>query len=282
VRRLDLSRELPLRLSGALVLVTVGTLLWLERRRPLRPRVEPRPRHDARNVAFASLSFLALSKLEKPVVLGLSRRVQKKRWGLLKVAALPAWLEVALAVVLLDYTIWIWHVLTHRSRFLWRFHGVHHTDLDLTVTTALRFHFVEMILSIPWRAGQVLVVGAAPLALTTWQTTTLLAILIHHADVRLPLRLERRLARWVMTPRLHGIHHSTRLDETDSNWSTIFVWPDRLHGTFRFHERPVTIGTGTDRRLLDLASLVTLPLRGELRAQRSRASASMTRPRARR
>src|SRR5205823_4105111 len=129
--------------------------------------------------------------------------------------------------------LWVWHVLTHKVPFLWRFHGVHHADRDLDASTALRFHCVEMALSVPWRAAQVVLVGAGPLSLSTWQTLTILAIMFHHSNVALPIALERRLSRVLMTPRLHGIHHSIVRAETDSNWGTILSLPDYLHGTVR-------------------------------------------------
>lgn len=122
---------------------------------------------------------------------------------------------------------------THRVPFLWRFHLVHHIDLDLDASTALRFHAGEMALSVPFRAAQVVLLGVSPRALRTWQAFFFAAVLFHHSNARLPLRAERALARLVMTPRLHGLHHSTVREETDSNWSSgLSVW-DRLHGTMR-------------------------------------------------
>jgi sterol desaturase/sphingolipid hydroxylase (fatty acid hydroxylase superfamily) len=195
------------------------------------------------------LSAAAIRGPERPVTRRLTALVERRRWGLVKQLGLPRWAEVAAAVGLLDYTLFIWHVLTHRVPFLWRFHEVHHADRDLSTTTALRFHLVEMVLSVPWRAAQVACVGAAPLSLSVWQTTTLVAILFHHANVALPIQLERRLCRLVMTPRMHGIHHSIVRDETDANWSTILSWPDYLHRTVRLDvpQRAVEIGAPTVR-----------------------------------
>jgi sterol desaturase/sphingolipid hydroxylase (fatty acid hydroxylase superfamily) len=140
-----------------------------------------------------------------------------------------------LAVVLLDYTLYIWHVLTHRLALLWRFHLVHHVDLDMDASTALRFHFGELALSIPWRAAQIMLIGVSPLSLSVWQTLLLLSIQFHHSNVRLPIRTERRLNRFIVTPRMHGIHHSIVPEEADSNWSSgLTIW-DRLHGTLRLN-----------------------------------------------
>jgi Fatty acid hydroxylase superfamily len=122
---------------------------------------------------------------------------------------LPSLVETALAVLLLDYTLYIWHVLTHKVPLLWRLHRVHHSDLDLSASTALRFHFVEMIVSAPWRAAQVALIGVSPRQLSLWQTLTTMAILFHHSNIRLPLAIERALAR-VVAPRMHGIHLDRR------------------------------------------------------------------------
>ena len=241
----SLERELPGWLSVALVGGAAVALGWLEIRRPLRRAREPYGRRNVRNLAMAALSAVAIQATERP----LTRRLTARRWGVVGRLGLPPWLEVAAAVVLLDYTLFVWHVLTHKVAFLWRFHEVHHADRDLSASTALRFHFAEMILSVPWRAAQVVVVGAAPLSLSVWQTATLLAILFHHSNVALPCRLESRLCRLVMTPRLHGIHHSVVRDETDSNWSTILAWPDWVHRTVRLDvpQPAIEIGAPTVR-----------------------------------
>jgi sterol desaturase/sphingolipid hydroxylase (fatty acid hydroxylase superfamily) len=133
----------------------------------------------------------------------------------------------------MDYSLYLWHVLTHRVPFLWRFHLPHHVDLDMDASTALRFHAGEMLLSVPFRTMQVLVLGASVRAYSCWQTATFVSILFHHSNLRLPRRIEDAVALFVMTPRLHGIHHDAVETHTNSNWSSgLTVW-DRLHGTFR-------------------------------------------------
>ena len=201
-------RRVPAWLSAPLVVGAFGLLWLLERRRPLRASVEPKLRHDARNLAVAAVAAASLQLCERPLIEPLTALVERRGWGLLKRARLPRLVEVALACLLLDYTLYLWHVLTHRVPFLWRFHVAHHADLDLDASTALRFHFGELIISTGWRAGQVLLLGVGPLALSVWQTFVLLSILFHHSNVRLPIELERKLNRLVVTPRMHGIHHS--------------------------------------------------------------------------
>jgi sterol desaturase/sphingolipid hydroxylase (fatty acid hydroxylase superfamily) len=249
--------------SAPLILGAFGLLVWLERRRPLRRAVEPKLRREARNLAVAVAGAAALRVTEKPLADALTSLVERRRWGLLKLVRLPAWLEVALAIVLLDYTLYLWHVLTHRVPFLWRFHVVHHVDLDLDASTALRFHFAELVLSVPWRAAQILLIGVSPPALSAWQTFLFLSIIFHHSNVRLPLEIERRLNTFVVTPRMHGIHHSTVKEETNSNWSSgLTVW-DWLHGTLRLDvpQDAIVIGVPAyrDPSEVGLASMLALP-----------------------
>lgn len=157
---------------------------------------------------------------------------------------MPAWLYVFLSLVLLDYTLFIWHYLTHRVPLLWRLHQVHHVDLDLDASTALRFHPAEMLLSASWRGAQVFFLGIAPFPLSLWQLITLLEIIFHHSNIELPIAFERKLVKIIATPRMHGIHHSILPEETDSNWSTIFTWPDYVHGTLQLNipQDEITIG----------------------------------------
>ena len=255
--------KVPSWLRGALVLGAFGALVWLERRRPLREEREPKLRRSARNLAVALAGAAALRLTEAPLAERLTALVERRRWGLLKRARLPAWVEVAAAVVLLDYTLYLWHVLTHRAPWLWRFHVVHHIDLDLDATTALRFHFAELVVSVPWRAAQILALGVSPLALSVWQTLLMLSILFHHSNVRLPAGLERGLNLFVVTPRMHGIHHSTVKEETDSNWSSGLTLWDRLHGTLRLDVPQVGIDIGVpayrEPREVGLTSMLALP-----------------------
>jgi sterol desaturase/sphingolipid hydroxylase (fatty acid hydroxylase superfamily) len=248
-------RKAPAWLGGALAAGAFGVLVWLERRRPLRREVEPKPTRAARNMAVACFSALALRLLERPVTGPLTRLVERRRVGLVKRAGLPPWAEAAAACLLLDYTLYLWHVLTHRAPPLWRAHVVHHADLDLDATTALRFHFAELAASVPWRAAQVLVIGVSPAALSVWQTLLLVSILFHHSNVRLPSGLERKLGRLVVTPRMHGIHHSTVEAEANSNWSSGLTLWDRLHGTLRLNvgQEEIVIGVPAYRAPAEVA-----------------------------
>lgn len=220
-------------LGASVALATFGVLVYLENRRPLRESVESKMIRNSRNLTVAGIAAVALQLAERPVVAPLTKLVERKNWGLLKLVRLPRWLETTLAVALLDYTLYIWHVLTHRIPFLWRFHVVHHVDLDLDASTALRFHFAEMVISVAWRAAQIIIIGVSPVSFAAWQAFLFPSILFHHSNVRLPIDLERKLQNLIVTPRMHGIHHSIVRQETDSNWSSgLTVW-DFLHGTLK-------------------------------------------------
>jgi sterol desaturase/sphingolipid hydroxylase (fatty acid hydroxylase superfamily) len=217
----------------------------------------------SRNIVFAGAAAATVNLLERPVVEPLANVVERRRCGLLYLCRLPRPLHVFLAVVLLDYTLYVWHMLAHRVPWLWRFHLVHHVDRDLDASTALRFHAGELALSIPWRAMQIAAIGVPPDALLIWQNIVLLSILFHHSNVELPIDVERIVARLVVTPRIHGIHHSIVPEETDSNWSSgLTVW-DYLHGTLRLDvpQQAITIGVPAypTRADVTLANSFALP-----------------------
>lgn len=239
-----MNRELPGWLNKTLIIGTLVMVVVMEMKRPLRTQKHSKTQRDTRNLTMSMMTAATIAITEKPVVSALSKTSENKRTGLLKKWRLPVGMELFLSVVLMDYTLYIWHYLTHKIGLLWRFHQVHHVDLDLDASTALRFHAVEMLLSVPWRMVQVALLGVSPRALHLWQTITLMEILFHHSNIRLPIGLERWLCRLIVTPRMHGIHHSIVRRETDSNWSTIFSWPDYLHRTLRLNvpQDHVTIG----------------------------------------
>ncbi len=231
---------------AAATTVAVGTLAILvaERSRPLRRRTQSEPRRELQNLALGAGSALMVSLAETPVVEALARRAETKRRGLVQWLPWPAWARDLLGMVLMDYTLYLWHVLTHKVPALWRLHLVHHVDLDLDASTAVRFHAVDMIVSAPWRYAQVALIGLSPSGIRLWRAFFFLSILFHHSNLRLPERWERRLS-WVLTtPRMHGIHHSAVHDETDSNWSSGLSFWDRLHGTFRLDVRQSEIAVG--------------------------------------
>lgn len=255
--------KLPGWLSGSLIVGSFALLWLLEGRRPLRRAVESKLDRTSRNLAVAAVAGLSLQIIERPIIDRLTALVEKRKWGVLKLVRLPRALEVVLALLLMDYTLYVWHVLMHRVPFLWRFHLPHHVDLDLDSSTALRFHFGELAISTGWRAAQVTLIGVSPLSLSVWQTFLLVSALFHHSNVLLPVEAEERLRRIFVTPRMHGIHHSIVQDETNSNWSSgLTIW-DWLHGTLRFDipQDSITIGVPAyrDPDKVDLVEVLKMP-----------------------
>ena len=182
---------------------------------------------------MAAVTAAAVTAIQRPLTRRLSNSVERREWGLVAMLRLPRWLATVVAVILLDYTLYLWHILLHRVPLLWRLHLAHHVDLDLDASTAMRFHFLEFLASIPWRLAQIVLIGATPRMLALWQQLTAAEVVFHHSNLRLPPRVERWLSRIVVTPRLHGIHHSTVRVERNSNFSSgLTVW-DLIHGTIR-------------------------------------------------
>lgn len=207
----------------------LSLLFLLERFFPLRAARRPLAARLFVNVVFSLLTYGTAWVLVRPVIEWTGGQgVGVFRW--LRLGIVP---ELVGSVLLLDLTFYYWHRANHEWAFLWRFHNVHHFDPDLDVTTAFRFHFGEVALSTVFRAAQMLVLGVSPWALVTFEAIFQSATFFHHSNVRLPLTLERFLSRALVSPRLHGIHHSQEKPETNSNYAVIFNWWDRLHGTFR-------------------------------------------------
>jgi sterol desaturase/sphingolipid hydroxylase (fatty acid hydroxylase superfamily) len=251
--------------NGAVIATVFSAMLVLERLRPLRRQVEPKLRRLARNLTTGGVAYAVVTLLGAPLLVPLAKWVAARRIGLLNLAGITGMTHVVLAIVLLDYTLWIWHFASHRIAFLWRFHLVHHVDRDLDSSTALRFHFGEHALSILYRAAQVTLIGASVEAVWAWQLVLFASILFHHANVELPVAVERWLVRVVVTPRMHGIHHSDRFRETNSNWASLFTAWDYLHGTMLLDvpQNEITIGVPAYAHARDvtLGRILAMPFR---------------------
>jgi len=246
-----------------------GSMVLAERIAPLRRTVESKLRRIFRNLSTGGVSLALMSLVQAPLLQPVAAWIVRDHIGLLQLVQWPRWLETLVGIVLLDYTLWWWHWANHRIPFFWRFHLVHHVDRDLDASTALRFHFGELALSIPVRAAQMVLIGVDPQTLWLWQTILFASILFHHANVRLPLRAERLLVRLIVTPRMHGIHHSDRLDETNTNWSSLLSWWDYLHGTILLNvpQAAITIGVPAYAAPSDvtIGKILLLPFRRQRR-----------------
>jgi sterol desaturase/sphingolipid hydroxylase (fatty acid hydroxylase superfamily) len=158
-------------------------------------------------------------------------------WGLLNYLNTPAWFGILVAVVMLDLAIYLQHVLFHAVPALWRVHRMHHADLDFDVTTGVRFHPIEIVLSVFIKLGVVVALGLPGLGVLLFEVLLNATSLFNHSNVRIPSRIERVLRWLVVTPDMHRVHHSIDAPETNSNFGFNLPWWDRLFGTYRAQPR---------------------------------------------
>jgi sterol desaturase/sphingolipid hydroxylase (fatty acid hydroxylase superfamily) len=238
-------------------------LLLLQWRFPLRRQHFNALHRLVRNFVLSIPGFAIVRLAMLPIPIAIAIWARDRHIGLLNCFPLPGWAAVIATFLLMDYAYWWWHWLMHMVPFLWIFHNVHHTDLDLDVSTAARFHFGEMLFSIGFLSLAVIVFGIAPLMLVVFFITLEVATMFHHSNWRLPIKVERILNLVLVTPRMHGIHHSIVQRETNSNWGTIFCWWDKLHDTLRrdIPQDEITIGVPAyrDENELTVGRLWLLP-----------------------
>lgn len=220
-----------------------------------------------RNISFALPAFVTLRLALLPIPLLVAIRASDHQVGLLN-WLLPqqrvwAWVGRVLGLLAFDYAYYGWHYATHKIPFLFRFHNVHHTDLDMDVSTAIRFHFVELLLSVAFRVSVVLLVGIGFWTVLVFEIIFETASQFHHSNTRIPKSVEQFLNVLIVTPRMHGIHHSIVLDEFNSNWGTIFSLWNRMHRTHRMDiaQDELTIGVPAYRQEheLTIGQLFVLP-----------------------
>src|SRR5476649_976426 len=228
-----------------LIAVALFALLFLlERLFPLRKSTRALLARLFVNVAISILTFIAAVALVQPAAHWVLRWSAEKPFGLVHIAALPVWADFALSFLLMDLAFYYWHLANHRVPFFWRFHNVHHIDPDLDVSTAFRFHFGEITLASLFSVVQVSLIGISPWAFAIYQLAFQAEVLFHHSNLRLPIGLERLLSKIIVTPRMHGIHHSQVHRENNSNFGTVFNWWDRLHRTLglKISQSEIVIG----------------------------------------
>ena len=228
-----------------IAVTTLGvTLFVLERFAPLRRRVASLGARLAINLAISALAFLAAGALVRPSAGWTLEWSGNQPFGLLHLIALPRPAQFALGFLLMDLSFYYWHLVNHRIPFLWRFHNVHHIDPDLDVTTAFRFHFGEVAMSVVFRVLQVALIGLPAVAFAAYELVFQANTVFHHSNVRLPVSVERLLNRLLVTPRMHGIHHSQVKRETNSNYGVVFPWWDWLHRTIGLNvpQADITVG----------------------------------------
>lgn len=250
------------------MLVAMG--VW-ETLAPRRLLAVPRALRWLNNLGLVVLNTVLLRLLFPAAAVGLAALAASRGWGLLNQVTLPAGLAPAISVIVLDLAIWLQHVMFHAVPVLWRLHRVHHADLDYDVTTGLRFHPVEILLSMLIKLAVILVVGPPVVAVIVFEILLNAGAMFNHGNVGLPRGLDRVLRWLIVTPDMHRVHHSVEDDEANSNFGFNLSWWDRLFGTYR--EKPrhghigMTIGIHgyrSPREVNWLPGLLALPFRGHV------------------
>jgi sterol desaturase/sphingolipid hydroxylase (fatty acid hydroxylase superfamily) len=257
----------PLIRVGFFVSVLIGMAVW-EILAPRRRHEIPRLLRWGSNLGVVVLNSV-LVRLAFPVIaVGLALLAEQGGWGLLNVFELPLWMSIAVSVVMLDLVIYLQHVMFHAVPALWRLHRMHHADLEFDVTTGLRFHPVEILLSMGLKLTVVAALGPPAVSVLIFEVLLNVTSMFNHGNVRLPRWLDRRLRWLVVTPDMHRVHHSVYPQETNSNFGFNLPWWDRVLGTYRAqpqdgHEA-MTVGIEQFRTLRDLRldQMLIQPLRG--------------------
>lgn len=222
--------ESAIRLSVFLgILILMGALETLF---PARDRVQKRSSRWITNFGLVVIDTLVIRLLFPVIAVGAAFWAAGQGWGLLNVVALPHWLSVLIAVILLDMMIYWQHVAFHRIPVLWRLHKVHHADRDLDASSGLRFHPVEIIISMIYKMAIVVILGAPVLAVIIFEILLNACAIFNHANVRIPKWVERPLRQVMVTPALHRIHHSVVERETNTNFGFSVIWWDKIFRSY--------------------------------------------------
>ncbi len=213
---------------GVLAIMALWELLAPRRRRDI-----PRVIRWSNNLALVVIDTIVLRLTFPILAVGLAIMAQERGWGLFNIFEVPAWVAVLASVIILDLVIYLQHVMFHAVPALWRLHRMHHADLDFDVTTGLRFHPIEIVLSMGIKLATVLVLGPSAVAVLIFEVLLNATAMFNHSNVRLPLAADRVLRLVMVTPDMHRVHHSILPQETNSNFGFNLPWWDRLLGTYR-------------------------------------------------
>jgi sterol desaturase/sphingolipid hydroxylase (fatty acid hydroxylase superfamily) len=264
---MDANTELFIRIGAALG-VFAAMALW-ELFAPRRAMSVGRARRWPGNLGILVLDALLVRLLIPVAAVGMAVIAAQRGWGLLNITAWPGWLEALVGFVVLDVVIYAQHVAFHKVPVLWRLHRMHHADLDIDVSTGLRFHPIEIILSMLLKIAVVALIGVPAVAVIAFEVALNATSMFNHSNAAMPAWLDRLVRLIVVTPDMHRVHHSVLRHETDSNFGFNLPWWDRLFGTYRpqpqaGHDR-MTIGLPIfrDPQELRLDRLITQPFRDD-------------------
>lgn len=264
-----LSLESTIRLSffiGVFALIAVWEMLA-----PKRKLTVSKLTRWLNNLGIVVLNTLILRLFFPAAAVGVAHFAQTEGWGLFNSVDVPVWLAILGSVILLDFMIWLQHVMVHAIPLLWRLHRVHHADLDYDVTTGARFHPIEIILSMLIKSAVILLLGPPLAAVVIFEVLLNATAMFNHGNIQIPPAIDRWLRWLVVTPDMHRVHHSIEDDETNSNFGFNLPWWDRLFGTYldqpRHGHQGMIIGIRhyRDPRLVCLLSgLLILPFKGKI------------------
>lgn len=261
---LALAHEPAIRLAAFFGIFALMAI-W-EAAAPRRARLHTRLQRWTANLGLVVLNGILLRLIFPLAAVGFASFAAERGWGLLNAFMLPDWVTLVLAVVALDFAIWVQHVMFHAVPALWRLHRVHHADPDFDVTTGARFHPVEIVLSMLIKFSVIAVLGAPAAAVLVFEVLLNATAMFNHANLKLPAGIDAGLRRLLVTPDMHRVHHSTEVIEANSNFGfNLSIW-DRLFGTYRpaarLPQESMEIGvaglTG-DPRSVSLTGMLALP-----------------------
>jgi len=251
---------------GVFLSVFSSMTVW-EYVRPRRPLPFPRQARWVTNLGLTSLNTALVWITVGGVAYAVAVFAAEREMGLLHWTTLPSWVAVAVTLLGLDFAVYLQHVMFHAVPALWRLHRVHHADLGVDATTGLRFHPIEIFLSLGLKMAVVVLLGAVPWVVVAFEVLLNASSVFNHSNIAIPERIDRRLRWAVVTPDMHRIHHSTRVLETNSNFGFSFSWWDRLCGTYRpapaLGQTGMEIGLSEYRTPLNLGQLLLLPFQGD-------------------
>lgn len=247
---------------GILVLIRVWETLA-----PCRRPAAPQVMRWFSNVGLLVVGTAMLRAIFPLAAVGVATIAQAQQWGLFYLITLAPWQTIVLSIIFLDFATYLQHILFHTLPILWRFHKIHHADLDFDVTTGLRFHPIEILLSMVGKATIVVLLGAPAVAVLMFELILNATSMFNHGNVRLPANLEPVLRLGIVTPDMHRIHHSSLVAETNSNFGFNIPWWDHLFGTYRaspaigHQEMPLGLAEyENDLRMAQLPWMLLCPL----------------------
>lgn len=226
-----LAYEWLIRLVGFTGVIT-AMALW-EHRAPMRRLAIARVSRWPGNFGVLAIDIILVRVIFPTAAVGAALVCEAQGWGLFNAVAIPFAVAVPVSVILLDLAIYLQHMLFHAVPALWRLHRMHHADLDIDVTTGVRFHPVEILLSLLIKFAVIALLGAPALAVLIFEVLLNATSMFNHSNVRMPAAVDRVVRLLVVTPDMHRVHHSIVRTETNSNFGFNFPWWDRLFGTYR-------------------------------------------------